>query len=88
MLNWILSLFFSQTFPFNEIMHFQKFIFMFLQCIDTSLSTFRNPESESSKTTPALYTKNEWPNFKEYMVAIEEEELDENNIRKFTKLIG
>jgi hypothetical protein len=54
----------------------------------TSLSTFRNPESKSSKTTPALYTENEWPNFKEYIVVVEEEELDENNIREFTKSIG
>jgi hypothetical protein len=26
--NWILFLFLSQSFPFNEIMHFQKFILM------------------------------------------------------------
>jgi hypothetical protein len=26
------------------------------------------------KQTPALYTENEWPNFKECIVAVEEEE--------------
>jgi len=59
---------------------------MFLLCIYTSLSTFRNPKSESSKTKPALYTKNEWTNFKEYIVVVEEEKWDENNIREFIKI--
>ena len=66
---------------------FPKAAYMFLLCIYTSLSAFRKPESGSSTTTPTLYTENEWPNFKEYIVAIEEEEWDENNIREFTKLI-
>jgi len=66
--------FFSQTFPFNEIMHFQKFIFMFLLCIYTSLSAFKNPKSRSSITKLALHTENEWPNFKEYILVEEEEE--------------
>jgi hypothetical protein len=26
------------------------------------------------KQTPALYTENEWPNFKEYKVVVEEKE--------------
>jgi hypothetical protein len=26
------------------------------------------------KQTPTLYIENEWPNFKEYIVAVEEEE--------------
>ena len=56
--------FFSQTFPFNEIM--QKFILMFLH--NTSF------QSESSITTPALYTENEWPDFKESILVVEEEE--------------
>jgi hypothetical protein len=58
-----------------------------LLCIYTSLSTFRNPESGSSTTTPALYIENEWPNFKEYMVAVEDKEWEEKNIWEFTKLI-
>ena len=66
--------FFSQTFPFNEIMHFQKFIFMFLLCIYTSLSAFKKPKSRSSITKLALHTENEWPNFKEYILVEEEEE--------------
>ena len=66
--------FFSQTFPFNEIMHFQKFIFMFLLCIYTSLSAFKKPKSRSSITKLALHTENEWLNFKEYILVEEEEE--------------
>jgi len=34
------------------------------------------------KQTPALYTENEWPNFKEYIVAVEEEEWDKDNMNK------
>jgi len=33
------------------------------------------------------YTENEWPNFNKYVVIMEEEERDENNIRGFIKLI-
>jgi len=61
-------------------MHFQKFILMF------SHITFRF-QSGSSITTPVLYTENEWPNFKEYILVVEEEEWEKNNIREFTKLI-
>jgi hypothetical protein len=43
-------------------------------------------QSGSSITTPALYTENEWPNFKEYILVVEEEEWEENNIRGFTKI--
>ena len=50
----------------------------------TSLPAFRNPESGSSTTTPALYIENEWPNFKEYIVAVEDEEWEEKNIGEFT----
>ena len=59
-------------------MHFQKFILVFLHI------TFH---FQSGSSTPTLYTKNEWPNFKEYILVVEEEEWEENNIRKFTKLI-
>jgi hypothetical protein len=63
-----LSLFFlAKRFPFNEIMHFQKFILMFLHIT----FCFQN---RSFITTPALYTENEWPNFKEYILVVEEEE--------------
>ena len=58
-----------------------------LLCIYTSLSVFRNSERGSSTTTPALYIENEWPNFKEYIVAVEDEEWEEKNIWDFTKLI-
>jgi hypothetical protein len=66
-------IFFSQPFPFNEIMYFQSSSLCFYY---TSLSTFRNPKSGSSKTILKLYTENEWPNCKGY------------NSREFTKLIG
>ena len=52
-----------------------------------SLSAFRNPESGTSTTPLALYTENEWPNFKEHIIAVEEEEGGENSIREFTKLL-
>ena len=52
-----------------------------------SFSAFRNLERGTSTTPPALYTENEWPNFKEHIIAVEEEEGDENSIREFTKLI-
>nr|XP_034900655.1 LOW QUALITY PROTEIN: uncharacterized protein LOC118038417 [Populus alba] len=47
----------------------------------------KNSESGSSTTTPALYIENEWPKFKEYIVAVEDEEWEEENIWEFTKLI-
>jgi hypothetical protein len=53
--NWILSLFFSQPFPFYEIMHFQSSSL----CFYNAFSAFRNPENGSSTTTHALYTENE-----------------------------
>ena len=31
-------------------------------------------QNESSITTPALYTENEWPDFKESILVVEEEE--------------
>ncbi|KAG5226363.1 RNA-directed DNA polymerase (Reverse transcriptase), Ribonuclease [Salix suchowensis] len=47
-----------------------------------------NPESGTSTTTPALYTENEWPDFNEFIIVVEEEEgKDENSFREFTKLI-
>ena len=52
-----------------------------------SLSAFRNPESGTSTTPLALYTEDEWPNFKEHIIAVEEEEGGENSIREFTKLL-
>ena len=52
-----------------------------------SFSAFRNLERGTSTTPPALYTENEWPNFKEYIIAVEEEERHENSVREFTKLI-
>lgn len=44
-------------------------------CFYTSLSVFK---VDLPKQTPELYTENEWPNFKEYIVAVEEEEWDKN----------
>ena len=52
-----------------------------------SLFAFRSPESGTSTTTLALYTENEWPDFKEYIIVVEEEERDETTFKEFTKLI-
>ena len=52
-----------------------------------SFSAFRNPESGTTTTPLALYTENEWLNFKGHIIAVEEEEGDGNSIREFTKLI-
>ena len=49
-----------------------------------TLLAFRKPESRSSITT---YTKNEWLNHNKYVVAMEKEEGDENNIKEFIKLM-
>jgi hypothetical protein len=50
-------------------------------------SAFRNPESGSFTTSYTLSIKNEWPNFNEHVITVEEEEWDENNIREFAKLV-
>ncbi|XP_073267151.1 uncharacterized protein [Populus alba] len=47
----------------------------------------KNLESGSSTTAPALYIENEWTNFKEYIVVVEDEEWEEKNIWEFIKLI-
>ena len=60
---------------------------MFGSAHSHSLSAFRSPESGTSTTTPVLYTENEWPDFNEFIIAVEEEEKDESSIREFTKLI-
>jgi len=73
-IGFYICFFFSQIFSFNEIMHFQKFILVFLHI------TF-HLQSGSSITTLVFYTEKEWPNLGE------EEEWEENNIREFTKLI-
>jgi len=52
-----------------------------------TLSAFRNSESGSSTTSYTLSIKNEWPNFNEHVITMEEEEWDESNIREFTKLV-
>ena len=63
------------------------FSFLFLFVHLHSLSAFKNPKRGTSTTTPALYTENEWPDFNESIIVVEEEEKDENSIREFTKLI-
>ena len=53
------------------------FLFLFLFVHLHSLSAFKNPKRGTSTTTPALYTENEWLDFNEFIIAIEEEENDE-----------
>ncbi|XP_073261302.1 uncharacterized protein [Populus alba] len=52
---------------------------------EVTIKTFE-PE-EDPQTIPALYIENEWPNFKEYIVVVEDEEWEEKNIWEFIKLI-
>jgi hypothetical protein len=52
-----------------------------------TLFAFRVPESESSTTSHTLNIENEWPNFNEHVITMEEEEWDEINVREFTKLV-
>jgi len=85
--NWILSLFFSQPFPFNEIMHFQSSSLCFYYAFTHHFPLSGTLKADLPLQTPALYTENERSNFKEYIVVVEEEEWDENNIREFIKLI-
>jgi len=51
-------------------------------CFYTSLSVFK---VDPPITTSTLYTENEWPNFKEYILVVEEEEWEKNDIRGFIK---
>jgi len=53
----LLKQMFWDNFSFNEIMHFQKFILMFLHI------TFHF-QIGSFKQTSTLYTENEWPNLR------------------------
>ena len=48
-------------------------------------STFKTHENKYSKTSHTLNTKNEWSDYNKYMIAMEEKEWDENNIREFIK---
>jgi hypothetical protein len=62
----------------NEIMHFHKFFHLFIFAKYTltlkHLPLSRNLKSASSTKSRAHYTKNEWPNFDEYLIAIEANE--------------
>jgi hypothetical protein len=51
------------------------------------LFSFKNPKSESLIISHTSNIENEWPNYNEYVIAMKEEEWDENNIREFIKLI-
>ena len=67
-------------------MHFQNSSWYFYRAFTPQKkSSFGNPENRSFATTPALYTENEWSNFKEYIIDVEEK--NEHKIREFTKLI-
>jgi hypothetical protein len=39
-----------------------------------TFSTFKNPKNRSSTTSQTLNIENEWPNYNEYVVTMEEEE--------------
>jgi len=65
---------------------FSKFVSLFV-LLHQTLFAFRNPESESSTTSHTFSMKNEWPNFNEHVITMEEEKWDESSIREFKKLV-
>jgi hypothetical protein len=67
-------------------MHFSNVVYLYAHLHQTP-SAFRNPESGSSIISHTLNIKNEWPNFNEHVIAVEEEEWDESNIRELAKLV-
>ena len=68
-------------------MHFPKLSLYFIYAFTPNTFYFRNPKSGSPITSYTPCTENEWPNFNEYVVVVEEKEWDENNIKEFIKLI-
>ena len=66
---------------------FQNCLFILLVHLHITLFAFKNPKSGSSTISHTLSTKNEWPTYNKYVVAMKEKEWDETNIRKFINLI-
>jgi hypothetical protein len=62
-------------------MHFSKLSLYITYAFTQNTFCFKNPKSGSSTTSHTLNTKNEWLNYNNYVVAMEEKEWDEKNIR-------
>jgi hypothetical protein len=62
-------------------MHFSKLSLYITYAFTPNTFCFKNLKSRSSITSHTLSTKNEWSNYNNYVVAMEEKEWDENNIR-------
>ena len=74
---------------------FQSYLLVFDCCllswnytfITKTLSTFRKSESGLSINSQTHYTENNWPKFDETIIAMDEEEFGEEDLKKFTKLV-
>ncbi|XP_061979625.1 uncharacterized protein LOC133700079 [Populus nigra] len=82
----ILSLSSSPPFALMRSCIFQM-LSIYMHIYTRHLPLSRIPESGSSTTSHTLNIKNEWPNFNEHVIAVEEEEWDESNIRELAKLV-
>jgi hypothetical protein len=50
-------------------------------------SAFRNSKSESSINPQTYCIENEWPNFDKYVIAMDEEEWNEDYMKEFTRRV-
>jgi hypothetical protein len=49
--------------------------------------TFKKSENGSSIKSQAHHIENKWPNFDEYIIAREENEWEEDDVKEFAKLV-
>jgi len=69
-------------------MHFHKFLCLFIFAKYTKTHfTFRKSENGSSIKSQAHHIENKWPNFDEYIIAREENEWEEDDVKEFAKLV-
>jgi hypothetical protein len=72
-------------------MHFCKFFHLFIFAKYTltlkHLPLSRNLKNASSIKSRAHYTENELPNFDEYIIAMEANEWEEDDVKEFAKLV-
>ena len=66
---------------------FPSFYLCKIHTYTKSPSAFRKSESGSSTKSRAHFTENEWPNFDDYTIAMEENEWEENDVKEFAKLV-
>jgi len=69
-------------------MHFlQQFFFIYNTLTLKMFFAFINSKSESSTNPQTYCTGNEWPDYDKYVIAMKEEEWEEDYIREFPKLV-